>query len=1052
MLPREVQVEHAFHTGLWHVPYGTTVLHAGASAFSDLKQSLKQHALGDGVVQWAGPAAANVAEEHLNMRAVTLQLTNYRVLIHYQSGGRPPQEVPLASIAEVAKGRSGGGVYWIDIMTKLPLALRIATDNEVRINSIAREIVIRIPRRLKDTFAYAGSGVGASLPATASQSQSTLAYPPLGGGFALADLGWGIYNVQAEFARMAISRGTTFTILPFHDPVFVTYPTHCIVPAAASVELYQDVARFRQNGRVPVISWVDAVGTAVLARSSQPLVGGLRRTSPPDEMLCAMLIGAEDELLARQPKAPSIADATVTTPMTMTGPPPSLIDNSSFNAWTAPPPDATPTPTAEQTSADTVVTGPVARSRTLHIMDCRSRAAAAANSANGGGHEQTAHYIRTVSHFLSLANIHRVRKSYTALQSVCALAQAHTSTSAWGSSKAPHASFWTKLHETEWPTLTQKLLFAATRTAEVLAAGDTALVHCTDGWDRTSQVCALSMLLLDPYYRSVAGFCILVEQEWLRMGHRFADRCAADASHHVTSAADSASAKVAALLSRLTGESDDEDAALDAQESATGATIGINDAKGIKPVPSPVFLQFLDATYQLLRMFPESFEFTPALLQLLAEAAYNGRFGTFLGNTHRSRHERQRHVSGASPATRLSASCCSATPSLWGHIASLVHAENASLRVAAGRADALAPRLVNPFYRVAGESPEQQMTRQLSRYGFPPSLLGQVGPSAPPPPQGRSVRLVPSFHSKRYTFWAPLLLKGDFDTPGDLNRGSCYDVACGLESIESPALDPHVALLSRLAHMCRAAAAAGTSTSLSSATATPPVPDPNTAVLGMFPCALASADDFQHWNCLPELSAAEAFDAAAEDFAPDDDRNRAGTPPTTLTAEAEEQAMLSPSPIPAAALSVDSRSAESSVFFIPREDSAVCYMCDAPFSLFARRHTCRMCARSVCSKCGGVYATLMRGQIALKDEKHLAGQRLRICLTCHVKLRTSGTLASGVANTNGTPASVLVAGGPTFTDPTSDDANAYGSHDASTGDVINTSDPHDVNTGGSLPD
>ncbi|CAF4447663.1 unnamed protein product, partial [Adineta steineri] len=28
------------------------------------------------------------------------------------------------------------------------------------------------------------------------------------------------------------------------------------------------------------------------------------------------------------------------------------------------------------------------------------------------------------------------------------------------------------------------------------------LVHCSDGWDRTAQLTSLSMLMLDPYYRT----------------------------------------------------------------------------------------------------------------------------------------------------------------------------------------------------------------------------------------------------------------------------------------------------------------------------------------------------------------------------------------------------------------------------------------------------------------------------------------------------------------------------------------------------------------------
>lgn len=34
------------------------------------------------------------------------------------------------------------------------------------------------------------------------------------------------------------------------------------------------------------------------------------------------------------------------------------------------------------------------------------------------------------------------------------------------------------------------------------------LVHCSDGWDRTSQVCSLGSLLLDSYYRTIKGFMV----------------------------------------------------------------------------------------------------------------------------------------------------------------------------------------------------------------------------------------------------------------------------------------------------------------------------------------------------------------------------------------------------------------------------------------------------------------------------------------------------------------------------------------------------------------
>ena len=41
-----------------------------------------------------------------------------------------------------------------------------------------------------------------------------------------------------------------------------------------------------------------------------------------------------------------------------------------------------------------------------------------------------------------------------------------------------------------------------------IAEGDSVVVHCSDGWDRTSQTCAIASMLLDPYYRTIHGFMV----------------------------------------------------------------------------------------------------------------------------------------------------------------------------------------------------------------------------------------------------------------------------------------------------------------------------------------------------------------------------------------------------------------------------------------------------------------------------------------------------------------------------------------------------------------
>ena len=129
--------------------------------------------------------------------------------------------------------------------------------------------------------------------------------------------------------------------------------------------------------------------------------------------------------------------------------------------------------------------------------------------------------------------------------------------------------------------------------------GSFSVVHCSDGWDRTSQTCSLAQLILDGYYRTIqgtkitftstfrthfsfSGFQMLIEKDWLSFGHKFQDRCG-----HV-----------------------------------------ISDANEV----SPIFLQFLDAVWQLTQMFPQAFQFNEKYLIAILEHTYSCQYGTFIGN------------------------------------------------------------------------------------------------------------------------------------------------------------------------------------------------------------------------------------------------------------------------------------------------------------------------------------------------------------------------------------------------------------------------------------
>ena len=76
-------------------------------------------------------------------------------------------------------------------------------------------------------------------------------------------------------------------------------------------------------------------------------------------------------------------------------------------------------------------------------------------------------------------------------------------------SPLPHTSFLSSLERTQWLHYLSQLLAVSSEVVGVVhEAALPVLVHCSDGWDRTTQVVALAELMLDPFYRT---FEVLVQ-------------------------------------------------------------------------------------------------------------------------------------------------------------------------------------------------------------------------------------------------------------------------------------------------------------------------------------------------------------------------------------------------------------------------------------------------------------------------------------------------------------------------------------------------------------
>ncbi|CAF1000015.1 unnamed protein product [Rotaria sordida] len=216
-------------------------------------------------------------------------------------------------------------------------------------------------------------------------------------------------------------------------------------------------------------------------------------------------------------------------------------------------------------------------SNTMYIIDTRPRINAVANRAAGKGYENEGYYSNIQFKFCPIENIHIMRNSLQKLLETCEM-------------KNPTMNqYLNALDNSSWLQHIKSVLDAAIFIARAIEIEKkNVLVHCSDGWDRTAQCCSLSSLLLCPYYRSIHGFRMLIEKEWLSFGHKFSDRC----GHTTTS---------------------------DSKEQ------------------SPIFLQFIESVWQLSQIYPTAFEFNERFLISLHDHSHSCQYGDFVGNCEKDR-------------------------------------------------------------------------------------------------------------------------------------------------------------------------------------------------------------------------------------------------------------------------------------------------------------------------------------------------------------------------------------------------------------------------------
>ncbi|KAH8117172.1 phosphatases II [Phellopilus nigrolimitatus] len=379
--------------------------------------------------------------------------------------------------------------------------------------------------------------------------------------------GWTLYSPREEFTRMGVGSRTKawrFTDINKDYSFCATYPARLVIPTRISDTTLQYASKYRSKCRIPALTYLHWANYGTITRSSQPMVGLTNNRSIQDEKLIEAI----------------------------------------FQSHHAP----------ESRSSAGPVYGATA---TNLIIDARPTTNAMANVAKGAGTENMDYYKEGKKAYLGIDNIHVMRDSLNKVVEVLREADAFfysvgndgsdserlsSANSAFLDRQALRRSGWLR-HLSA--ILDGTLLIVR----NVHVNSSHVLIHCSDGWDRTAQLSSLAQLCLDPFYRTLKGFQILIEKDWLSFGHRFLDRCG-----HLSSekfflsatdipsgggGAEAAQALLASVQNRLVGQ-------------------------GHLKETSPVFHQFLEC-------------FNSRYLEQIHYHLYSCQFGTFLFNCEGNR-------------------------------------------------------------------------------------------------------------------------------------------------------------------------------------------------------------------------------------------------------------------------------------------------------------------------------------------------------------------------------------------------------------------------------
>ncbi|ORY63549.1 myotubularin-like protein [Pseudomassariella vexata] len=474
--------------------------------------------------------------------------------------------------------------------------------------------------------------------------------------------GWELYDPRVEFRRQGIStksveRGWRISQINKEYTFSPTYPGLLVVPSKISDSTLRHAGSFRSRQRIPVLTYLHSLNNCSITRSSQPCVGLRGNRSVQDEKIVSASFSASATVEFNGLDVPS-TETTVPSPAS------SQADLRAENHVEADTVEVSDLEEEISSTTDDAAYDPKTGKRLIYgaqqsnlIVDARPNINAIAMQAVGKGSENMEYYPFAKKAYLNIANIHVMRDSLNRV--IEAIKDGDIG-------RLPLNR--DLLVKSGWIEHIAGVLEGSMIIAQQVGIRHShVLIHCSDGWDRTSQLSALSQLMLDPFYRTIEGFIVLVEKDWLSFGHMFQQRSGplnhekwfvterdtmagttmqpGESEGRAGDALENAFASAKRFFNKNRSpdipNTDVDDISLPSDDPSQMKRPSVPEASvATKPNEiSPIFHQFLDATYQLLRQHPTRFEFNERFLRRLLYHLYSAQYGTFLWNSEKQRRD-----------------------------------------------------------------------------------------------------------------------------------------------------------------------------------------------------------------------------------------------------------------------------------------------------------------------------------------------------------------------------------------------------------------------------